>query len=159
MLGSKNGKEMTITLTDDGRDLTFKIKKMSATQLESWILRASILLSKGGANIDISNIAGIKDLVMSGTVLKVLSGINYNEAAPLLEELLECCSRELKGGGTMQCSSDTVDGYIEDVQTLFRLKLEAAQYNFGFFTEMAAEKLSDSQPSKVVKISKTNKEN
>lgn len=152
-----SGREVKITLNDNGHDLTFNIKKMSATQLERWMLRASILLAKG-ADIDISDISGAKDLIMSGKILKVLGGLNYEEAAPLLEDLLQCCSR-ISGGVLAQCTSDTVDDYIKDVRTLFRLRLEVLKLNFGFFTEMAAENLLDTQPSKVVKIPKANKEN
>lgn len=152
--------EVTITLNDNGRDLKFKIKKMSATQQESWLIRASLLLARGVGNVDfdMSNLQGLKDFVMSGKIVKALAGMSYEEAVPLLEDLLKCCSRVLDSGGEVQCSSETVDGYIEDVRTLFKLRAEAGKHCFGFFTEVAAEKLSSSQPSDVIKILKTNKE-
>lgn len=153
-------KEVVITLNDRGRDLRFKIREMSATQKESWLIRASLLLARGvgSADFDMSDLQGLKDLVVSGKIIKALGGMNYREAAPLLEDLLKCCSRVLDGGGETECSSEVVDGYIEDVRTLFKLRVEAGKHCFGFFTEETAEKLSNSQPSEVIKILRTNSE-
>ena len=42
-------KEKVITINDRGNELTFKIKEMPALQLESWLIRAGLLLVGSGA--------------------------------------------------------------------------------------------------------------
>lgn len=127
-------KSSTITIDDRGKNLTFRIEEMPATRLEKWIVKALLLLSRArgtgdGKEVSLEEAAGV--LLQDG--VKALSKIDYDEAAPLLEEMLQCCTR-IDGGVAQKCTSDTVDGYIEDVQTLFKLKMEALKLNFSFFT-------------------------
>lgn len=155
-------KEVVITLNDRGRDLKFKIKQMCVTQQESWLIRTSLLIARslGRGDFDIGRLLsgdGLRGFVMSGDAIKALAGLSYEEAVPLLEELLKCCSRVLDSGGEMQCSTETVDGYIEDVLTLLNLRAEA--FKLCFFSEKAEGILSSSHASEVIKILKTNKEN
>jgi hypothetical protein len=138
-------KEITVQLEDRGKQLTFKIKEMPATKMERWIIRALLLLLRGenAASLDSAQSAvSSSDLNKAANFLmkdgvKALARVDYEEAEPLLEELLNCC-RRVDAGVDQLCTSDTVDGYIEDVRTLFKLRMEAAKLNLSFFTEKAS---------------------
>lgn len=126
-------REEIIELTDRGNTLKFKIKEMPATRLESWIYRALLVLA--GSGITTPDGSNIEE---AATYLKVkglgaIGGIDYEKAKPLLDELLQCCTRVLPDGVETQVDPNTADGYIEDVRTLFKLRLEAGKFNLSFF--------------------------
>ena len=125
-------KEIIVTIADRGRDLTFKIREMPATRLERWLLR-SLLLLVGSAAAAPNGIDVEKGIAwLSENALTALGNLDYEEAAPLLDELLACCSR-VDAGIEQQMTPDVADGIIEDVRTLFRLREEALKVNLGFF--------------------------
>lgn len=124
-------KEKTITLNDRGNELTFKIREMPAMKLQGWLFRAALILLRGVSinnNGDLVNDA-IKLVGEQG--IAAFRNVNYEEAKPLLNELLECCSR-LDGNVSVKLTADVVDGMIEDVRTLFALEQEAAAINLSF---------------------------
>ena len=132
-------KEKTVVIEDRGKSLTFKIREMSALQLESWMARAGILLAGTGildeANADVRNVGEIaegvgKTLATSG--LSALGRLDYDKVRPLLDELLGCCSR-VDAGVEQPLTPDVLEGFIEDVRTLFTLRKEALALNFSFF--------------------------
>lgn len=127
-------KEVEVKVNDRGKELTFKIKEMSASQQESWVIRAGLLLGKG----DLSDVLATETTQM----LKVLSGIDYDKAKPLLDELLGCCYL-VHNKTVTQLNPSTVDGVIEDVSTLFKLKIEAFKVNFNFFLAVNPSGSSD----------------
>ena len=130
-------KEKTITLNDRGRELTFKIREMPATRLESWIVRAGLLLASTGV-LDTANISDAGEAIQAaGKViadggLAALGKVDFDKAQPLLDELLMCCEHIVDGTGH-KVTPDTVDGIIEDVKTLFALRKEVITLNFDFF--------------------------
>lgn len=138
-------KEITITLDDRGNPLTFKIREMSATHLESWLMRALLLLA---GNVDMD---GVQDMDKAGKFLlanglKGLANVEYEKAQPLLDELLSCCSRVVDGM-EQKCTPATVDGFIQDVKTLFNLRVEALKLNLDFFGQ--GQESPSSSPVKV----------
>lgn len=128
-------KSMTLELDDRGTKLNFKITEMPATQLESWILRALLLLAGCGADVPDGSDLNAAASFLKGKGISALSAIDFEKAKPLLEELLNCCERILPSGALQKVESSTVDGYISDVRTLFKLKLESAKFNLSFFNE------------------------
>ena len=149
-------KETTITLEDDGNSLIFHIKQMPATQLESWIFRAIQVL---GPALDLPDGAGLEAVgnVLEKNGLRALSAIDYDKAKPLLDEMLATASR-MVDGVAYQCSIDTVDGYISDVRTLFKLRVECFRANLGFFGSAAPSGSAEVKPtspraSKVIRMS------
>lgn len=132
-----------ITIEDRGNPLHFTIEEMSATKLESWIIRA--ILAVSGAGIEVpsgTDLAKASEFLVSRGI-SALATIDYEKAKPLLDELLGCCYRKLDKVKE-RCTPDSVDGYIEDVTTLFKLKMEAAKLNLGFI-KLEVDKLSTSQ--------------
>lgn len=126
-------KEITLTLKDRGNPLTFRIREMPATKLEAWIIRAVLLLAGSGAEVP-----GGADIQKAGAYLaskglNALGGIDYEKTKPLLDDLLTCCHRVLPQGGELAVTESTIDGFIEDVRTLFQLRVEVVKLNLGFF--------------------------
>ena len=134
-------KEKTIVIDDRGRSLTFKIREMSALRLESWIARAGILLAATGmldeTRVGVRNAgeiaAGVARAVGESGI-SALGRLDYDKARPLLDELLSCCSR-VDAGVEQPLTPDVLEGFIEDVRTLFTLRKEALALNFGFFAQ------------------------
>ena len=124
-------KETIITIQDREQELTFKIREMPATRLESWIIRALLLLAGSGAVVP-----GGADIKAAGAYLAengltALGNVDYEKTRPLLDELLGCCSRVVERVEE-RCTPESVDNYILDVTTLFKLRMEAFKVNLGF---------------------------
>lgn len=130
-------KEKTITLNDRGRELAFKIREMPATRLESWIVRAGLVLASTGI-LDSKSITDAGEAIQAaGKIiaeggLAALGNVDYDKVQPLLDELLGCSEHMVDGIGH-KVTPDTVDGIIEDVKTLFALRKEVITLNFDFF--------------------------
>jgi hypothetical protein len=124
--------EKTIELEDRGNKLTFKIREMSATQLEDWTMRAVLVLAGAGSDIPAGGgVEGIgKYLAEHG--LAAIGNVDYQKAKPLLDEMLGCCSRVVDRMEE-KVTPETADAYISDMSTLFKLRLEAFKVNFSFF--------------------------
>jgi len=124
--------EKIIDIEDRGKKLTFKVREMSATQLEDWTMRAVLVLAGAGSDIPASGgVEGIgKYLAEHG--LAAIGNVDYAKAKPLLDEMLSCCSRVVDKMEE-KVTPETADAYIEDMGTLFKLRLEAFKVNFSFF--------------------------
>ena len=124
-------KSITLTLQDRDQELTFKIKEMSAVQLEGWMCRALLLMA--GSGIQVPNTADIRaaGAYLAEKGLVALGNVDFEKAQPLLDELLGCCSRVVEKVQE-RCTPATVDAYIQDVKTLFTLRMEALKLNLGF---------------------------
>ena len=136
-------KEIIIDIMDRDQSLTFKIREMPAARLESWIYRAFLLVVGAGAQVP-----GGVDIRAAGAFLaekglSALGGIDFDKAKPLLDELLACCSRVLERVEE-RCTPESVDAYILDVTTLFKLRMEAIKLNLGFLGPVG-DKLSGFQ--------------
>lgn len=134
-------KEKIIVIDDRGKSLTFKIREMSALRLESWIARAGILLVGTGIldekKVDVRNVGEIAASVsrmVADSGISALGKLDYDRARPLLDELLACCSR-VDAGVEQPLTPDVLEGFIEDVRTLFTLRKEALALNFDFFAQ------------------------
>ena len=124
--------EKTIELEDRGNKLTFKIREMSATQLEDWTMRAVLVLAGAGSDIPAGGgVEGIgKYLAEHG--LAAIGNVDYAKAKPLLDEMLGCCYRVMDRMEE-RVTPETADAYIGDMTTLFKLRMEALKVNFSFF--------------------------
>lgn len=123
-------KEKEITI-EKGRDAgkKFKIVEMSATMTDRWATRALLVLGKsikGG-------ITALSTLSMED-ILAGLSNASFEDCEPLLQELLEC-SYFLKDGTSVQLKKDFVDGIIEDISTLWTLRVEALHLHLDFLEQ------------------------
>jgi hypothetical protein len=136
-----------IDIEDRGKKLTFKVTEMSATQLEDWTMRAVLVLA--GAGSDIPANGGVEGIgrYLAEHGLAAIGNVNYEKAKPLLDEMLGCCSRVIDKMEE-RVTPETADAYIEDMATLFKLRLEAFRVNFSFFGS-GSPSASSEKPSTV----------
>lgn len=134
----------TVTITAEGRDKgkSFLIVEMSAYDAERWATRALLALSRAGAEVpDDALSAGSLGLVLVG--LDALRKLPYEEAEPLLEEMLGCVHFVPDAVKTDPMSGRPAtralmrpdalnDGDIEEVTTLLQLREEAVSLHLGF---------------------------
>lgn len=141
-------KTVKVQLMDDDRALEFEITQMAATQKQDWMLRAALLLAQGAGKMDINfqtdfNVAWlVKELKDKG--LKIFDGLPYEKIKGLLDDLLGCCAY-VSGAARIPCSAATIDDYVSDAMTLFRLQSEALKVNFPSFFNSAPKKGQDAE--------------
>ena len=125
--------ETTVKLDDAGHELTFIIEKMDAFKAERWLIRAALLLGREALSA--------KDLKDYRGLVAALCQIEYEKAAPLLDELLACCSVQI--GKLKKKVGD--DGMIQSPLTLLTLRIQAAKVNFGFLESASLPGFLDGQ--------------
>jgi hypothetical protein len=128
-------KTAEVTINDRGADKTFRITEMPATKLEKWIAKASLLvLSKVNVSNDEENEVNVHR-AMADISKRGFGGFNdipFEQVEPLYDDLLDCV--EFKAANIyIKVDPRTIDGQIEDVMTLFKLRLEVLKLNLGFF--------------------------
>ena len=126
-------KEVYITIQDENRDQgkTFVVREWDVVTAERWAVRAIFALSHAGANIGEVLQLGMAGLI--GVGLQNLINVQYEEAAPLWDELLTCariCPNPNDRGVTRDIDIMTD---IEEVSTLGKLKGEAIRLHVDFF--------------------------
>ena len=65
---------------------------------------------------------------------EVMSALNVADVRELLDDLLKTCSRVV-GKLEEPCTAESINDYVEDVRTLWALRMAALEVNFGFFGE------------------------
>ena len=136
-------KSVTLTIKDRDHEKIFVITEMSAVQLESWLIRAGLLLGRTGLlSADTQGLEAVADvakvLASDGGMLEKLCAIDYAAAKPLLDEMMTCVKEKIDN-----YQRDFNPDTIEDVRTFFRLRAEIVKLHMGFLTPAAP---SDSQP-------------
>lgn len=115
-----------IKINDCGVEKRFTITPMSAYRAEQWLYRAAFAMGR--------NVEDIQQ-VFSGKptdLLKTILGIRYEDARPLLDDLLSCCTL-VQGNALRKLTSPEACSVIESPLTLTKLRVEALRVNFGFF--------------------------
>jgi hypothetical protein len=127
-------REKIISLQDRDQELTFRIREMSAVKMERWLAEALKLTAEAGLDLPrLGDPDVVKVFLLESFLPAALGRIEYDKAWPLLEALLNCCSRLVENVAE-PCSSQSVEAYIEDVSTLITLRCEAMRVNAGFFS-------------------------
>ena len=137
-------KTKNITLIEDGEELKFLIKQMTAMQLVRWTMKLTSLIGKTGLGVpgakdndpaalaDALNTHGVKE------VLEGLSRLEPDDVQPLIDGLLACC-HHISGPNTLtRLNEDLLDGIISDPRTLTALLRESAILNLGFWLPVRA---------------------
>ena len=132
-------KTKNITLIEDGEELKFLVKQMSAMQLIRWTMKLTGLIGKAGLGVpqakdndpaaltDALNAHGVKD------VLAGLGRLEPDDVQPLIDGLLACCHHINGPNSLTQLTPDLLDGIINDPRTLTALLRESALLNLGFW--------------------------
>lgn len=131
-----------VTIDDNGRELTFRIKKMPVTKT----FRFSALLTKEFLKLGVIN----NDLLkQEGDIFSALKQVMLNDGLQRLgeieEEALERIAAMLLettefkvGKAYTRLSWDTVDQYIQSLLALLMLLKEAIMLNIGFLQNVSA---------------------
>ena len=120
-------KTSTITLMDGGESKRFKITQMSATKAERWLFKFVLLLGGG------TDMTALKNLENDPTqLLTAVADKPYEKVQELLDDLLTCVCRVHDGGIETQLTPENVDGFIEEMGTLMKLRVEAFKANSFF---------------------------
>lgn len=130
-------KEKIITI-DSGRDAgkTFRIAEMPVSRLEKWACRALFALFGADLPADAAALAKTSNAAaLAAVVMRGLSGLRWELAEPLYDELLVQISRvpnAAKANVYVPLNPDNLDAHIEDVSTIFRLRMEVVTLSLGF---------------------------
>ena len=164
-------KTATYHVEDEGRDKgkLFLLTEMPASKGEAWATR--VLLALMASNVDIPE--DYKSLGMAALAelgMKVLSGLKWNIAEPLLNEMMECVQRVVD---PKQASATTrplfgVDGQvdpsgdydIEEIQTRLMLRVEVWNLHMGFLEAVARSlkgKFKSAAAGKAPSVTKTSR--
>lgn len=122
-------KEIDITISDEGRDLgkVFHIREMPASQAEKWAMRALMAVGKSGIDIGEGFAAGgMKNVAILGVY--ALVRMNFGDAEPLLDELMDCVS--IKPSPTI--ARKLIEDDVEEVATRIKLKQAVLELHTGF---------------------------
>lgn len=121
-------KTQTVTITAPGRDegKTFLLTEMPASQAEQWAIRA--VFAMGKSNVDIPMDAVYAGWAVVATVgLKALLGAPYDEARPLLDEMMACIQSVQESGTRPLIESD-----IAEISTRMFLRDEVFRLHANF---------------------------
>lgn len=125
-------KTLQVVISAEGRDQgkVFLITEMAASKAEKWAARAFLALAKSGIevpdNIVMMGMAGIATLAF-----KSLSGISWDLAEPLLDEMFECV-QIIPDPSRPQVMRGLVESDIEEVMTRIKLRSEVFELHTGF---------------------------
>lgn len=129
-------KTIDITISEENRDKgkSFRITEMPALQLDDWSMRALFMLARAGASIPEEMLSGgaASLATMQGLGLQAILFIPYEQAKPLLAELLACV--RIKEPAIVR---DLSPNDIEEASTLRLLRGEALKLHIGFFPDGA----------------------
>lgn len=136
-------KTNTVIVEAEGRDKgkMFTLTEMPPSQAEKWAFRALLALAKSGVEVpdDIAS-AGLAGVARLG--IKAFSGLHYEDAEPLLDEMFAMVSyvpdptkpaikRGFGGVGPL------IEDDIEEVQTRLLLRKELFALHLNFFTPVS----------------------
>lgn len=118
----------------DNRDSgkMFVITEMPATQAEKWAMRAFMAMGAAGIEVpdDIASqgVAGLSS--MSDTILKSLTKVPWDQAEPLIDELMTCV--KFKPSADKSLTRSLVENDIEEIGTRLKLRWQVIQLHLGF---------------------------
>lgn len=122
-----------ITITEQNRDFNkkFRLTEMPALRAERWATRLFLGLAKSGVDIP-DNIQNAGMAAVAALAFKTLSGIDYEFAEPLLDEMLTCV-RVLPDPRKPDLERDWIEEDFEEVTTILRLRKEVFELHTNFF--------------------------
>lgn len=125
------------TVQDEGRDQgkVFVLTEMPASRAESWATRALLALISSGAEVP----EGFERLGMAGMAeigIKALSGLKWDIAEPLLEEMWECV-QIMPDASKPHVVRRLIEEDVEEVMTRIKIRAEVWKLHTGFLKAVA----------------------
>lgn len=128
-------KTRVIKIDAEGRDKgkSFLINEMPAVRTEKWATRAFLALARAGIDVPDDIVArGIAGIAMIG--LKMLSGVTFADAEPLLDEMIGCVSFLPDDRNPDVVRPLMIEIDINEPGTIFKLRAEVFALHTGFFS-------------------------
>ena len=121
-----------VTIDKAGRDLgkTFVITEMSAFATERWATKAFLALANSGIDLPQGMAMGMQGMASMG--LEALGKIKYDDAEPLLDEMLECVQIKPSEKAPPREIITGDDGDIEEIATLLTLRMAIFKLHVNF---------------------------
>jgi len=107
----------------------FRIREMPAMQAEKWAMRALMAIARSGADIGAAVGGGMQELAGAG--LQALMSLRFEDAEPLLDEMMECVSIR-PDPRNPQIDRPLTPDDIEEVSTMLALRSEVLHLHTGF---------------------------
>ena len=137
-------KTISVTIDGDNRDKgkTYLITEMSAFAADKWAFRVLSAINVG--NIDMGFFSDVEELAktgmqgvnaaskMLGGAINLLQSIDEYKLDAIVDDLHYCCAFIPMPGALPRPVMDKVDGDVEEVSTLFKLKVEALKLHLDF---------------------------
>jgi hypothetical protein len=121
-----------VTITSEGRDKgkQFLLTEMPATRAEKWALRVFLALAKSGVEVpdDVASM-GMAGIAMIG--LRSLSGVSFDLAEPLLDEMMTCV-QVVPDATRPEIVRKLVESDTEEITTIFKLRQEVLALHVDF---------------------------
>ena len=137
-------KTINYTVSDNNRDKgkVFVLTEMSAVKAETWAIKALLALMNSGVDIpDGSETMGMAAMAELG--LKAISGLKWEIAEPLLQEMMDCV-QFMPEPRTPHIVRALFDEDIEEVATRVKLRLEVWKLHINF--SLTAANLNSQEP-------------
>jgi len=130
-------KTATYVVHDEGRDKgkTFVLTEMDASRAEGWAMRAILALMHGGVDLP----EGFEQMGMAGMAeigIRALSGLRWEEAKPLMDEMWECVQIQPDPTKPMIVRK-LVEEDIEEISTRIKLRKEVFDLHVDFLKAVA----------------------
>jgi hypothetical protein len=138
-------KTLTFTVSAEGRDKgkVFLLTEMAASRAEKWAIRALLALGKAGVEVGDALSGGMQDIARLG--YDVLNHANYEDIAPLLDEMMDCV-QVVPNPGNQDVVRRLIEDDICEVLTRLRLRMEVFKLHLDF-SMAAAPSTSASGPA------------
>lgn len=123
---------LNYTVNDEGRDFgkVFVLTEMSASQAEYWAMRALLALMANGVNVP-EGFERMGMAAMAEVGLKALTGLKWETAEPLLQEMWECV-QIMPDPTRAHILRGLVESDIEEVVTRLKIRAEVWKLHTGF---------------------------
>jgi hypothetical protein len=143
-------KEITVNLIDGGEKKKFLVRQFSASQGERVRLKMMFLL---GANTDIDKLQSSSPYEFIGALINAAASQPYEKVQEVLNELTSCVSR-VNDGIESQLDESNIDGFIDETDTLLKLRGEVIKLN-GFFQQSGPSNSSESPDPATITIKRS----
>ncbi len=138
------------TVTDDNRDRgkVFVLTELPASKAEAWAMRAILALMAGGVELP-ENFERLGMAGMAEVGIKALSGLKWEVAEPLLNEMWECV-QIMPDPTKPHVVRPLIEQDIEEIATRIKLRAQVWKLHTDFLKAVAPS-MSGGSPATAVK--------
>ncbi len=130
-------KTTNYTVTDDGRDKgkVFVLTEMPASRAESWAMRALLALMESGVELP-DGFERMGMAAMAEIGIRALSGLRWEVAEPLLDEMLSCVMI-MPDPHKPHVIRNLIEEDIEEIMTRIKIRAEIWKLHTDFLKAVA----------------------